>query len=161
MIWPSLMYVGPSTSAALRRRSEISALLAAVSLKRPRRLRTSHGLIAVTTCPATVSTRVPGGKRFGLVSTGTSARAARRSSGACAIQGMLLGSNVQGPCSVNAPQSRSLMACMLAAPVGICTLQDADHTDLWPRVRQRPSRRAKPVPMSFAGALAPVGWVAP
>ena len=104
MICPSLMYVGPSASAARRRRSEMSALLASGEPNRWSFLRTTHGRRALPNRPATVTTRTPGGMRDSWVSRGTSLIAARRNRAARLSQAMLSRSSTHGPASVNAPQ---------------------------------------------------------
>ena len=118
MIWPSLMYVGPSCSAALRSRKEISARLASGVAKWPRFLRTIHGVTAAESTRTTRTTRPPGGILPALVSAGTSACARARRSAANGSQRMASRCSVHGPSSVNAAQPRSsntLMPCMIAA----------------------------------------------
>jgi len=107
MICPSLIYVGPRTSTALRKRSETSAWLLETSVNFPRFFFTYHGARAPMICVATVMTRNPGGSRRGVVRAGTSALARERSPGASDNQRTLSRSSTQGAFSVNEPQLRS------------------------------------------------------
>ena len=77
MIWPSLMNVGPSVSAARRSRLESSATPFAPGAL-PRRRRHTHGITATPSRATTETPRPPGGSRPGVISAGTSRRTCSR-----------------------------------------------------------------------------------
>ena len=106
MTWPSLMNVGPSASAASRRRCDSSAMPADPSA-RPRLRRTSHGTTARARRDVTTTPRRPGGSRRGVISVGTSCWASRRSCSASAHHVMASRSSTHGASSANAPHCRS------------------------------------------------------
>ena len=106
MTWPSLMNVGPSASAASRRRCDSSAMPADPSA-RPRLRRTSHGTTARARRDVTTTPRRPGGRRRGVISVGTSCWASRRSCSASAHHVIASRSSTHGASSANAPHCRS------------------------------------------------------
>ena len=98
MIWPSLMYVGPSFSAAIRSRRDSPAT--ELSVPRSRAAHIASGrprLRRVTTM------RPPGGVRRYRVSSGNDARTSDRSRSTSRRHVMRAGSTTHGPWSVNDP----------------------------------------------------------
>ena len=116
MIWPSLMNVGPSASAASRsRRGQVGRrppgrppCPACGATATARRRRPSR---ATTTTP-----RRPGGNRRGVISAGTCWAARPRSCSASAHHAMASRSSTHGASSAKAPHSRSARCDPSAAP---------------------------------------------
>ena len=96
MICPSLMYVEPSRSTALRMRNEMYARESSGVANGRNFFLISHGSKALLNTHTTTTKRATGGMRVGVVKTGTSRCADMRSSMACFSHAMLFGSSTQG-----------------------------------------------------------------
>ena len=114
MIWPSLMNVGPSDSAARRRRRDRSATPAEPAAC-PRRRRHIHGSTVAASRHVTARPRRPGGSRVGVVSVGTRRRAAWRTRPASPSHVIDSRSSTQGADSEKAPQ-REIRRCSHRLP---------------------------------------------
>ena len=107
MICPSLMYVEPRRSTALRMRNEMYARDSSGVANGRSFFLISHGNKALLSTHTTVMSRAAGGIRVGVVSTGTSRCADTRNSMAFFSHAMLFGSSTHGATLSNAPHAQS------------------------------------------------------